>query len=96
MIELVDEGNGYLSIYCTNIDHNATEDSLAHRARALAAARRASGVTSEPADLGSWWATDVASQNLLIRIPLASEVAAELGRHDWPSRIESEATLLEL
>jgi hypothetical protein len=71
--EIVDEGNGYVSVYCTNFDHNSAVDSLAHRARELAGAREAFGGLGTTPDVAANWEEDLASQNLLLRIeiPLA-------------------------
>ena len=96
VIELVDEGNGYLSIYITNVDHNAPEGSLAHRGRELAAAKRAFGTVSEDGDVAAFWEHDVPAQNLLLRVPIDDALAASLASQSWPSRIESLATLQAL
>jgi len=97
IIEIVDDDNGYLSIYCTNIGHNSTEDSLAHKSRRLAAGRRSfEGITDAYGDVEALWAEDLPAQNLLLRIPIPPEVHNELAKHDWPTRIESEETLKNL
>ena len=72
VIELVDEGNGYLSIYCTNLDHLSPEGSLAHDARSLAAAKYAfPDILGEFPDVARAWANDIENQNLLLRLPLS-------------------------
>ena len=97
IIEVVDDDNGYLSVYCTNLGHNSTEDSLAHHARELAAARRSFPGTSDAyGDVEALWQTDLPAQNLLLRIPIPQELRDELAKHDWPERIESEETLKNL
>ena len=70
VIELVDEGNGHLSIYCTNLDHLSPEDTPGHQARALAAGKAAFPILGTSADLSSEWASDVQNQNLVLRVPL--------------------------
>ena len=65
VIEIVDEGNGHLSIYVTNLDHNSPTDSLAHRGRELAAAKRAFGSPTEKGDVQGLWQRDLPAQNLL-------------------------------
>jgi 3',5'-cyclic AMP phosphodiesterase CpdA len=93
IIELVDEGNGFMTIYLTNLGHNSPDDSLAHEGRALAAAKLAFGTIQSPGDVAGFWASDVKAQNLSLRIELPSELQDELAKHDFDSRIESEETL---
>jgi 3',5'-cyclic AMP phosphodiesterase CpdA len=95
-IELVWEGNGYLSIYATNLGHNSPEQSLAHRGRQLAAAKRVFGSVLSTGDVMAFWDEDVAAQNLLLRVPLSAGVEAALAQHQWPAVIESETTLSTL
>lgn len=96
IVELVDEGNGFLSIYVTNLDHNAPEGSLAHYARQLAAAKLAFGPGSDGQELDVYWQNQLQSQNILLRQALPTNVAEELGQNDWPARIESIETLQQL
>ena len=93
IIELVDEGNGHISIYATNIDHNSPVDSLAHFGRETGAAARVFPGFHEVEDIDAWWAAEVLDMNLLLRIPISAAISEELARHDWPDRIESEETL---
>jgi hypothetical protein len=93
LIELVDEGNGYLSIYTTNVDHNAPEGSLPHQAREQAAAKRAFPSLFEDGDVAGMWESDTASQNLLLRVPLPDGVATRLAAQPGSTTIESETTL---
>ena len=94
VIEIVDERNGFISIYVTNLDHNSPEDSLAHRARELAAAKRAFGTVSEDGDVEGFWARDSLSQNLLLRIAISQPLVEALAAHEWSTRIESIETLM--
>jgi 3',5'-cyclic AMP phosphodiesterase CpdA len=96
VIEIVDERNGFLSIYVTNVDHNAPESSLAHEARALAAAKRAFGTVSEEGDVAGFWEHDVEAQNLLLRVAIDEGLAESLAASDFPTRIESLQTLAAL
>jgi 3',5'-cyclic AMP phosphodiesterase CpdA len=96
VFELVDEANGFLSIYATNLDHNSPEGSLAHRARGLAAAKAVFLARTAGVDLAAAWRADLESQNLLLRARLPDQVRARLAEHDWPARIESEETLRSL
>jgi 3',5'-cyclic AMP phosphodiesterase CpdA len=96
VIELVDEGNGVLSVYVTNVDHNAAEDSLVQAARHWAAGKLAFPEVSGSVDVDELWAAEVEAANLLLRIRLPDSVAEELADHDWPDAIESEETLLLL
>ena len=93
ILEIVDEANGYLSIYATNLGQNSPTESLAHRARDLAAAKLAFGSFVDTTDVGDTWESDLRSQNLLLRIAIPSELQANLKGYDWPTRIESEETL---
>ena len=95
-IEIVDEANGYLSIYVTNIDHNSPPSSLAHLGRSLAAAKLAFGTVTEEADVEAFWQDDVVSQNLLLRVKISAALQEQLAEHEWPTRIESEETLAAL
>ena len=96
IVEVVDEGNGYVSIYATNLGQNSPTDSLGHQARDLGAAKLAFGSLGRPEDVASTWEEDLSSQNLLMRIAISPELQASLGSHDWPTRIESEETLKSL
>jgi 3',5'-cyclic AMP phosphodiesterase CpdA len=93
IVEIVDERNGYASIYVTNVGHNSEPDSLAHRGRALAAGARAFPNLLEPITLAEFWAENLDSQNLLLRFELPAGVAAELESHELPTQIESLETL---
>lgn len=93
VIEVVDEGNGYVSVYCTNLDHNSPPDSMPHLARAQAAGKWAfPGIVDDPNVEGDW-AGQVDSTNYLLRIKIPDAISAELGKHTWADRIESEQTL---
>jgi hypothetical protein len=78
VFELVDEGNGFLSVYATNLDHGSPEGSLAHQARMQAAAKLAFGKILPPEDLEQVWIEDVPAQNLLLRLALPETVADNL------------------
>jgi 3',5'-cyclic AMP phosphodiesterase CpdA len=94
IIEIVDDDNGYLSIYVTNLDHNSPTHSLAHKGRSLAAGEVSFSSYHNGGDVIAYWEEDVQAQNLLLRIHIPDAVRAELAKHDWPTRIESEETLL--
>ncbi len=89
IIELVDERNGYLSIYVTNFDHNSPAGTPAHQARRLAAAERAIA-----GKVGAFWKRDNAARNLLLRVKIPVTVRDRLAQFDWSPTIESEETLL--
>ena len=94
VLELVDERNGYLSIYVTNFDHNSDETTLAYKARQLAAGKLAFGTTGFNGDTVAFWAAEVQSQNLLLRVALPGDVSDKLAViADWPETIESIQTL---
>lgn len=97
IIEIVDENNGFVSIYVTNVDHNSPEDSLAHHARDIAAGKNAFLLAPVLAlEPGLFWKSDVAAQNLLLRTRLPNSVQANLREYDWSNTIESESTLAAL
>ncbi|HJN78206.1 MAG TPA: metallophosphoesterase [Myxococcota bacterium] len=89
VIELVDEGNGFLSIYCTNLDHLSPPGSPAHSARELAAAKYAFPILGQTPDVARAWASDVDSQNLLLRLSLTEAQIAALDEADLPEDIMS-------
>lgn len=94
IVELVDERNGYLSIYITNFDHNSEETTLAHKARELAGGKLAFGDTGFDGDTVNFWSRDVEAQNLLIRLKLPDDISSNLSAFtDWPDVIESVQTL---
>lgn len=94
ILELVDERNGYLSIYVTNFDHNSTKASLAHKARELAGGKLAFGTSGFDGDTVAFWSEDLQAQNLLLRVKLAEDVRGNLGTiDDWPDSVESIQTL---
>lgn len=92
-VELVDEGNGYLSIYVTNFDHNSADNTLASKARQLAAGHKVFGSNGTYRDIESLWAVDSNAQNLLLRIELPEAVSENLDNYTWPTTIESTETL---
>ncbi|MBW2699662.1 MAG: metallophosphoesterase [Deltaproteobacteria bacterium] len=94
IFEIVWEGNGFLSIYATNLDHNAPEDCLTHKARELAAANLTLGPSTMGNNVAEYWQSDLEGQNLLLRVPIPESVQARLSEFDWSKRIESEETLL--
>ena len=89
LIELVDEGNGHLSIYCTNIDHASPEDSLGHLGRSLAAGKAAFPLIGGSPDIEGMWASDVENQNLLLRVPLSTAQRGVLDGLDLPQHVTS-------
>lgn len=93
LIELVWEGNGFLSIYATNVDHNSPEDSLAHKGRSIAAASLAFPGFAQVSDVDAHWQGELEDQNLLLRLSIPDRVRDELGQHDWPTALESDKLL---
>jgi 3',5'-cyclic AMP phosphodiesterase CpdA len=96
MLEIVDEGTGFLSIYVTNLEHNSPTDSLAHHGRELAAGKGAFPGVLQPADVAGQWAEDVPHQNLLLRVAIPDALRDALATFEWPTAIASEETLLQL
>ena len=96
VLEFVDEGNGYLSIYTTNLDHLSEVDSPAHDARSLAAAKYAFPILVDKPDVAADWASDVESQNLLLRMPLSEAQRAALAAAELRNDIVSTSTLATL
>lgn len=96
VLEIVDEGNGHLSIYCTNVGHNSTTDSLAHHGRELAAAKSAFPILGQGGDPLGQWASDVANQNLVLRLQIPADVQSNLEQADLGAVVMSEDVLLGL
>lgn len=92
-LELVDEGNGYLSIYVTNFDHNSQEDTFAGKARQLAAGRKVFGKNGTYRNIAALWATEIQAQNLLLRVQLPDNISHHLEQYSWFTTIESLETL---
>lgn len=92
-LELVDEGNGYLSIYVTNFDHNSADNTLASKARQLAAGSKVFGDNGSYRDIAALWAIDEQAQNLLLRVELPTAVGLNLQNYTWSSTVESVETL---
>ena len=94
ILEIVNEHNGYLSIYVTNVGHNSAEKTLASKARQLAAGKLAFGTTFFNGDTEAFWQQEVEGQNLLLRIALPEDISRKLATiKDWPDTIESVQTL---
>jgi 3',5'-cyclic AMP phosphodiesterase CpdA len=94
ILELVDEHNGYLSIYVTNVGHNSAATALASKARQLAAGKLAFGTTFFDGDTVAFWEKEVQAQNLLLRVALPDDISRNLAAtSDWPDTIESVQTL---
>ena len=94
VLELVDENNGYLSIYVTNVGHNSAATTLASKARQLAAGKLAFGTTFFDGDTVAFWEDEVQAQNLLLRVALPDDISSNLATiSDWPNTIESIHTL---
>lgn len=94
IVELVDEGNGYLSIYVTNFDHNSQEQTPADKARQLAGGKLAFGTTGFDGDTVAFWAEDVPAQNLLLRVKLPQDIVDKLAQMDgFSQQVESVDTL---
>lgn len=91
-IEVVYEGNGYLSLYVTNIEQNAHPDTLAFKAFGWAVGRKqftSSGYRDN-------WEGQREAMNLLLRYELPDDLRTKLEAFQWPQRIESTETLLGL
>ena len=94
IVELVDERNGYLSIYITNFDHNSDESTLAHKARQLAAGKLAFGTTGFDGDTVAFWREEIEAQNLLLRLAIPDELSDNLAAvDDWSTTVDSVETL---
>ncbi len=88
-LELVDEGNGYISIYATNVDHLSPEGTLAHDARVLAAAKRVFGDVLSRTPVEDFWLGDQEDHNVLVRVPIPADVAAALQATSLPTELSS-------
>lgn len=96
VMELVYEGNGYLSIYVTNFGNNAEEMTLADNARQLAGGKLAFGSPGFDGDTVAAWEADTQAQNLLLRVALPNDIRSNLEQvSDWPDIVESVHTLAD-
>ena len=93
VIELVDERDGHLSIYVTNVGHNSPEGSLGHEGRALSAGALAFPNFYYQDDLQSFLDGQAEQQNVLLHVPIPQDVQDELAKHAWSERVESLETL---
>ncbi len=89
ILEFVWEGNGYLSIYVTNVEQNAPPGTMAHEARELAAGRKIFLTGS----VRNSWKENLDAMNLVMRVRVPDDVARNIESHQWPKRIESIETL---
>ncbi len=90
IFEFVYEGGGYLSIYATNLDHNAAAGTPADRARHLAAAH----VFFENDEYSDLWEGERPSRNMLLRVRLPEGVRTAVeAAGPWESTIHSETVL---
>jgi 3',5'-cyclic AMP phosphodiesterase CpdA len=92
IIELVYEGDGYLSVYVTNMEQNAADGTLARWALDLAVARKFF-VNRSYRDK---WEEGLDTMNLLLRFKLTSKITQAIEAEEWPARVESEETLQQL
>jgi len=92
IVELVYEGDGWLTVYCTNIEQNAAPGTLADRARHWAVGRK----IWFSSDYTATWANRASARNLILRYELPTAIAENLEAQTWPTRVESEETLLQL
>lgn len=84
-IELVYEGDGFLSVYVTNMEQNARPGTLAHDALGWSVARKeftSSGYRST-------WENQREAMNLILRYKLSDDLTTKVEAFDWPQRIES-------
>jgi len=92
ILELVYEGNGYLSVYATNVAQNAPKGTPGHVARELAAARNVFLPIED--DVRKKWRSNLDATNVLLRYALPEAVTTNIEAHgDWATRIESTETL---
>ncbi|MCB9586759.1 MAG: metallophosphoesterase [Polyangiaceae bacterium] len=87
--ELVDEGDGFVTLYATILEQNAPEDSLAHKARQIAAGHgwfQNSAVRED-------FAMRAAHRNLKLHFKLPDDVAAGIAAAPAKDSIASEDTL---
>jgi len=90
IFELVYDGDGYLSVYVTNLGHNAPRGTLPHWARQLTAARKVFFLDKEVRD---GWENQHEASNLLLRYNLPEDLSCAIESHTWPKRVESVETL---
>lgn len=88
LIELVYEGDEYLSMYVTNIEQNATPGTLAHSALGWAVGRK----HFTNSGYRDTWESQREAMNLILRYKLSDELATRVEAFDWPRQVESEQT----
>jgi 3',5'-cyclic AMP phosphodiesterase CpdA len=92
ILEVVYEGDGFLSVYVTNMEQNAAEGTMAREALDLAVGRKYFSNRS----YRDSWEGSLETMNLLLRFKLNAKVTQSIESADWPTRIESEETLEQL
>ena len=93
IFEIVHEGEGYISIYITNVDANVPQGSLAEWAMHLTAARDFFSFDKDPI---ATWEADKAHRNLILRTRVPKAIYENIDRYEWSTRIESIETLKAL
>ena len=93
LFEIVHEGNGYISIYITNLDANAPKGTFVDEALNMSAARTFFGMDSDPIQT---WTDEKAHRNLILRTKVPAEIYENLDRYTWSETIESETLLKNL
>ncbi|MFB6350968.1 MAG: hypothetical protein ABEN55_01185 [Bradymonadaceae bacterium] len=91
ILELVYDGNGYLSVYATNIEQNAPRGTPGHFGRELAAGRKVFLPIKN--DVRKKWRGQLEATNVLLRYKLPEAVTENIESQTWPTRIESTETL---
>ncbi len=93
VFEIVHEGQGYISIYITNLDPNAPVGSFVDLGMSYAAARRFFGMSD---DAIADWNIDKEHRNLILRTKIPEAVYQNLEQYEWSEVVESVETLEKL
>lgn len=87
--ELVDEGDGFITLYGTILEHNAPEDSLGHKARQIAAGH----AWFQSPDVRDDFDLRKLHRNVKLHFKLPDDVAASIASAPAEDSIASEDTL---
>jgi 3',5'-cyclic AMP phosphodiesterase CpdA len=92
ILEVVYEGDGFLSVYVTNLEQNSADGTMGRDAFDLAAGRKFFANRS----YRDSWEQSRDTMNLLLRFKLTSKLTQSIEATEWPTQIESEHTLEQL
>ena len=93
IFEIVYEGDGYITIYVTNLDANAPAGTMVDEALKYAAARK---YFSKSKDGRKAWDEERDARNLILRTRVPEEIYKNIEKYEWSDVIESETVLNQI